>query len=80
MNENGRSWFYLTLWHGTPPEFTSEFDAQIADADSASAFIHTASVAESNIETAASYAANIRSRDAVGAEITTVTEVVWRVH
>lgn len=26
----GRSWFYLSFYHETPPEFTSEFDTVIS--------------------------------------------------
>lgn len=76
----GRSWFYLTLWRGTPPEFTTELDAKITQGDSAAAVIHTADTADSSIDTAASLAARIYSREAVGSDITKVTEVVWRVH
>lgn len=79
MSENGRSWFYLTIWRGTPPEFTSEFDAQIGDTDSAFASIKTADTAESHITTAFSGDAAIQRTDAVGIDIITTTEVIWRV-
>lgn len=79
MGENGRSWFYLTLWRGTPPEFTSEFAAQIGDIDSAFASIKTADTAESRITTSFSGDAAIPRTDAVRGDIITTTEVTWRV-
>lgn len=79
MGENGRSWFYLTLWHGTPPEFTTEVDAQIGDIDRAFANIKTAEAAESHIGTTESVEAGIRTGEAVGADVITITEVIWRV-
>lgn len=75
-----QAWFYLTLWHGTPPEFTTELDAHITRADSAAAVIHTADAADSSIETTASLVAKVHTREAVGTDIITRTEVVWRVH
>lgn len=79
MDENGRSWFYLTLWRGTPPEFTTELDAQIGTVESAYASIKTAEAAESSIATAFSGDAAIPQTEAVGVDVITVTEVIWRV-
>ena len=80
MEENGRAWFYLTLWHGTPPEFTTEIGVNIARVDSVSASIHTADAVESGIRTADSFETEISTQETAGADIITVTEVVWRVH
>ena len=77
--EERKSWFYLTLWRGTPPEFTSEFDVKVAQADHASVLIHPADEAEANIETASSSIAQIHERETTGADVITTTEVVWRV-
>lgn len=79
MDENGRSWFYLTLWHSTPPEFTTEIDAQIGTVESAFASIKTAEAAESSIATTFSGNAVIHRADAVGVDVITTTEVIWRV-
>lgn len=79
MEENGRSWFYLTLWRGTPPEFTTEIDATIGDVDRAFASIKTAEAAESSIATTYSGNAVIHRADAVGVDVITITEVIWRV-
>lgn len=76
----GRSWFYLALWRGTPEEFTTEFNAQIQEADSALAYIKSTDAAQTNVNTIASLSANIRSREAIGTDITTTTEVIWYVN
>ena len=75
-----RSWFYLTLWRGTPPEFTNEFDAQIQTSDSALVQIKTMDAAQSSIGTLASFAAQIKNREAFNAEINMATEVTWYVN
>ena len=74
------SWFYLTLWHGTPEEFTTELTTQIHKADSALAYIKSTNEAQSNIDTIASLSANIRSHEAIGTDIITTTEVLWYVN
>lgn len=75
-----RSWFYLTLWRGTPPEFTNEFDAQIQTSDSALVQIKAMDAAQSSIGTLASFAAQIKNREAFNAEINMATEVTWYVN
>lgn len=79
MPNDGRSWFYLTLWRGTPPEFTTEVNAQIGDIDRAFANIKTAEAAESHIATTDAIEAGIRTGETVGVDVITVTEVIWRV-
>lgn len=69
----------MTLWHGTPPEFTSEFDVEINDTSPVDAMVRTADAVETDIDTIASLSADIRSHEAIGTEITTTTEVVWNV-
>lgn len=79
MGENGRSWFYLTLWRGTPSEFTTEADAWIGGIDRAYATMKTAEAAESHMATTFPGNTLIPRTEAVGVDINTVTEVVWRV-
>lgn len=74
-----RSWFYLTLWRGTPPEFTTSVDAQIEDASSAVAHIKMEDGMNTDISTTASLSTYIRSRESIGTDIITTTEVVWYV-
>ena len=76
----GRSWFYLTLWHGTPPEFTTNIDTQIGNTSSALAYIAREDGMNTNIETAASFSTDIRSREDINTNIITTTEVVWYVN
>lgn len=79
MGENGRSWFYLTLWHGTPPEFTAEVDAQIGGIDRANIDIQTVEAAKAQIPTIEPVTTDISTRESVGIDVTTITEVVWGV-
>ena len=76
----GRSWFYLTLWRGTPKEFTTEFNTQIQESNATLASIKRTDAAQTNINTIASLSANIRSLEAIGTDIITTTEVVWYVN
>ena len=86
----GRSWFYLTLWHGTPPEFTEYINQEIdtskilntfiVDADGYRSEIDTTSALYSEITTRRSVNVDIIDREEVSTDIITVTEVVWYVH
>lgn len=75
----GRAWFYLTLWRGTPPEFTDKLDAEIADSDSAIAFLQTADNIESKIKKNDSFMVNISEQESFNTEIIKGVEVVWYV-
>lgn len=74
-----RSWFYLTLWRGTPPEFTSEYSAEIKDAEHGSAPVVTSSSADVNIKTMVAAVASMVCRELIGTDIQSTTEVVWYV-
>ena len=74
-----KAWFYLTLWRGTPPEFTEEVEADIQAVSDAPAVIATASRAESQIETATAATTEIVTGRNAEVEIITRTEVVWLV-
>lgn len=74
-----RAWFYLTLWHGTPEEFTTEATVKIQEAENASAHIKVTDTATSIIDKISSLTASIKSRDAILTEIADATEVVWHV-
>ena len=85
-----RSWFYLTLWRGTPPEFTEYIDREIervnvlntfiVDADGVKSNIETTSALYSDITKQGSVNVDIMDRKEVSTDIITVTEVVWYVH
>lgn len=74
-----QSWFYLTLWHGTPPEMTEFVNAELDTAEHPGVEIATEDAAAGNIERAASSNALIDETSSAQADITTRTEVVWYV-
>ena len=76
---DSRSWFYLTLWRGTPPEFTENLTATIQDSESANALIHTLDEVGSKISTVASFSSRILKSEAFTAGITKETEIIWYV-
>ena len=73
------SWFYLTLWRGTPPEFTEELETEINDAENIDSAIAKESHVGSLIDTVVNYSLKIRSRDTFGTAINTETEIIWYV-
>lgn len=75
----GKSWFYLTLWRGTPPEFTEYADAMLDTTGHSNADIKTAEATEQRIERTTSAAALIERIGPACADITARTEVVWYV-
>lgn len=75
----GRAWFYLSLWQGTPAEFTEEINVEIQDADPVNAFITKADTAEVGIERMTAAVADIAKKDAFNMDIITETAVVWYV-
>ena len=74
-----KSWFYLTLWKGTPTEFTDYIDAQLGAMDSSGVAITTTDRAAQNIERMTSGDALIDRLASATADITARTEVVWNV-
>ena len=74
-----KAWFYLTLWRGTPPEFTEEVTTEIQTATGALASIATETQAETQIKTATQIMAEIVAVENGEAEIVTRTEVIWLV-
>lgn len=75
----GKSWFYLTLWRGTPPEFTEFVDAMLDTTGHSEADIKTVEATEQRIERTTSAAALIERISPARADITARTEVVWYV-
>lgn len=73
----GKSWFYLTLWRGTPPEFTDDFEATIASADSAEVIVREGDPAEAIVATSDSASVGIVQTDKATVEILQKLEVVW---
>ena len=74
-----RAWFYLTLWNGTPPEFTDEFEVRIRESDAFDAAVQESSAAETQISTVEAYAADVESLEEIGTDVITSTGVIWYV-
>lgn len=74
---DSKSWFYLTLWHGTPPEFTTMVDVDISETEKAYVSVQTKDVAESAIEKQTSTTSQIADREKVGVDIIKTMEVIW---
>lgn len=50
MSEQGRSWFYLTLWRGTPPEQTHYADTVVHTEDTVKVMVKQADSAQASIK------------------------------
>ena len=74
-----KSWFYLTLWHGTPPEFTNEFIVDINNVNTFSTDIQSKDETYTSIETVSLLSANLKTIESINSEIITTTEVTWYV-
>ena len=74
-----RSWFYLTLFRGTPAEFTDNVDAAIQQANPVQAIVAIAEAAEAGIEHMVSVVTDIVSKDTISMDINTETAVIWYV-
>lgn len=72
-----QSWFYLTLWRGTPPEFTDEFDADLSQTEYAEAAVHEVDAVRADIDTQVAKDVNIIEKDTATVSITTTLEVIW---
>ena len=74
-----RSWFHLTLWRGTPAEFTEEIGAEIQQASPAQAIITTAETTGASIERVTTAVTDIVNMSVFNMDIITETAVVWYV-
>lgn len=72
-----KSWFYLTLWRGTPPEFTQEITADILTTSCALASIISETQRSAQITTSHQKSVAISTDEHATSDITTRTEVVW---
>lgn len=76
---SGRSWFYLTLFNGSPPGETEYITAKIEVASTAKVGIAGDAKAETKIWTANSTKSEIKETDVGMAKIQHTTEVTWHV-
>lgn len=77
---SSRSWFYLTLWRGTPEEFTTSFALDISESESLDASIPSSNHADALVAVLDTAEAEIAAGDAHSTHITKTTEVTWYVH
>lgn len=75
----GRSWFYLTLWNGSPSGMTEYVDATLDVQARRQSDICVTEPAAQAVETVSKSTANVDHTTAAGVEIITTTEVVWYV-
>ncbi|MBP5460702.1 MAG: hypothetical protein J6Y20_01055 [Lachnospiraceae bacterium] len=76
----GRSWFYLTLFNGSPPNVTEYVDVDISDRETVSTEVATKDAIQNAVDMLDAYDSMVSHADAIGVEITMLTEVVWRVN
>ena len=77
---NGRAWFYLTLWHGTPEDFTTSFSHNIAEEETLASSIQSADYTGALIALLDTAEAEIAALGAYQTHINKTTEVTWYVH
>lgn len=74
-----RAWFYLTLWRGTPPEFTTEAEAAVGADQAVTAALCRETEAEARVLRETEARAAIRESTTAEAEIITERSVIWHV-
>lgn len=77
---SGRSWFYLTLFNGSPPNVTDYVDVGIAERETVGTEVKTLDAVQNAVDMLDSFDSMVSHADAIGVDITMLTEVVWRVN
>lgn len=76
----GRSWFYLTLFNGSPPNATEYVDVDIAERETVGTEVMKLDAVQNAVDMLDSIDSMVSHADAIGVDITMLTEVVWRVN
>ena len=76
----GRSWFYLTLFNGSPPNATDYVDVDIAERETVGTEVVTLNAASADVDMRDSFDSVVSHADAISVDISMITEVVWRVN
>lgn len=71
------SWFYLTLWHGNPPEMTTYLDTAISTGEELEATVIKDSAFAETINSTDRTSVRVADTDELGVEIIERNEVVW---
>ena len=77
---SGRSWFYLTLFNGSPANATEYVNVDIAEREAVGTEVATTDVVPSDIHLLDSFDTMVSRADAISVDISMITEVVWRVN
>ncbi|MBR5604828.1 MAG: hypothetical protein IKW70_00160 [Verrucomicrobia bacterium] len=77
---SGRSWFYLTLFNGSPPNATDYVDVDIADREIVGTEVTTTDAIQNAVDLLDSFDSQISRADTFGVDIILTTEVIWRVN
>lgn len=77
---SGRSWFYLTLFNGSPPNVTEYVDVDITEREIVGTEVETTDVLSSDVDLLEAYDSQISRADTFGVDIILTTEVIWRVN
>lgn len=76
----GRSWFYLTLFNGSPPNATDYVDVDITEREIVGTEVETTNVLSSDVDLLDAFDSMVSHADAISVDISMITEVVWRVN
>lgn len=76
----GRSWFYLTLFNGSPPNATEYVDVDIAERETVGTEVMELDAVQNAVDMLDSFDSMVSHADAIGVDITMLTEVVWCVN
>lgn len=76
----GRSWFYLTLFNGSPPNATEYVDVDITEREIVGTEVATTDALQNAVDMLDSFDSMVSHADAFGVEIILTTEVTWRVN
>lgn len=76
----GRSWFYLTLFNGSPPNATEYVDVDIAERETIGTEVVTLDAVQNAVDMLDSFDSMVSHADAISVDISMITEVVWRVN
>lgn len=77
---SGRSWFYLTLFNGSPPNATEYVDVDIAERETVGAEVMKLDAVQNAVDMLDSFDSMVSHADAISVDISMITEVVWRVN
>lgn len=77
---SGRSWFYLTLFNGSPPNVTEYVDVDIAEREAVGTEVVTLDAVQNAVDMLDSIDSMVSRADTFGVDIILTTEVIWRVN